>query len=107
MFCQLTANTGASPAQKQRTPKPNHELNKMEYVLNHQVVGCFVMKRKLTNTKVVYTFYHSLKGLQLVVIGSFFSCNLFYKLLSLDYVGSVYPTLHSLPTILAKEKKNM
>ena len=25
----------------------------------------------------VYTFYHSLKGPQLVVIGSFFSCNLF------------------------------
>ena len=46
------ANIGASPALTKRTTKPNHELNKMEYVLNYQVVGCFVMKQKLTNTKV-------------------------------------------------------
>ena len=55
---QSDANTGASPAQKQRTPKPNHELNKTEHVLNQRVVGCFVMKRKLTHTKV--KFIHSI-----------------------------------------------
>lgn len=107
MSCQLTANTGVSPAQTKRTAKQNHELNKMGSILSQQVWGYFVMQQKLTNTKhkvyICYLFFFFNKP-SVSYQRKLFLLQSLYKLLFLHQFFPLNSRLNSTPTILRKRK---